>query len=230
MPPHREKLSLNANFVVLQNVFRFFMDNGYFLTPAVNNFDNSSLLKLDKFLSVSNTSFASSKISDIPTGLLSPKAIAKLVTKSFSDIIEHRKIDTKITVSLEWNYLGKSLEKQQYFDYLDQFYWRNQVNLEHLKLEESQDLLENTWKITSFSDKFEEDLKLPLEFLSLETTKLLDNLSTMMPNWELNPYLILEKEANLQWQIKTNNGFIIQGYIFKQNGNLYQNIKLPNLT
>jgi hypothetical protein len=225
MPPHKEKLKLTSNFFILQNAFRYFVDNGFYITPEAKWLDNDSFSKFDKMLVISKTSFVVEKLQDIPSGLLVPKELIKIIHASLKQIDKHTGEAQPYTLKTEWNYLGKNEEKRRYFEYLQDFFWRNQDNAELLEKIDNQDLLEN-----NYSNQVEGNMKIVADFIDQETVLFIENLGQMLDGWELNPYLIFNDIGNLQWKISLGKGFVIKGYIYRKDNYLYQKIQLPDLT
>jgi hypothetical protein len=230
MPPHKEKLRLTSNFYILQNIFRYFVENGFYISPEAKWLDNESFDKFDKMLVISKKSFIVEKLQDIPSGLLVPKELVKIVHNSLRQIDKQTGKKNTDVVKTEWNYLGKNEEKKRYFDYLQDFFWRNQDNAALLEIIDSQDLLENNWKIANYSNQVEGNMKIVADFIDQETVVFIENLSQMLDNWDLNPYLIFNDSGNLQWIISLGKEFVIKGHIYRRDNYLYQKIQLPDLT
>jgi hypothetical protein len=230
MPPHKEKLKLTSHFFILQSMFRYFVENGFFISPEAKWLDNESFSKFDKMLVISKKSFVVEKLQDIPSGLLVPKELVKIIQTSVRQINKHTGKKSLDEIKTEWNYLGKNEEKKRYFDYLQDFFWRNQDNAELLELIDSQDLLENNWKIANYSNQVEGTMKIVADFIDQETVIFIENLSQMLVDWDLNPYLIFNDSGNLQWKIYFGKDFVVSGYIYRKDNYLYQKIQLPDLT
>jgi hypothetical protein len=230
MPPHKEKLKLTSNFFILQNIFRYFVENGFYISPEAKWLDNESFSKFDKMLVISKKSFVVEKIQDIPIGLLIPKELVKIIVASNKQIISHTKTKVTKELKMEWNYLGKNEEKKLYFDYLQDFFWRNQDNTELLAKIDGQDLLENNWKIANYSNQVEGNMKIVADFIDQDTVLFIENLGKILNNWELNPYLIFNDMGNLQWIIRLGDDFVVKGYIYRKDNYLFQHIQLPDLT
>jgi hypothetical protein len=169
-------------------------------------------------------------LQDIPTGLLVPKELTKIIKASLKQISKHTGQTENNELKMEWNYLGKNEEKKRYFDYLQDFFWRNQDNTELLEKLDSQDLLENNWKIANYANQVEGTMKIVADFIDQETVLFIENLGQMLDGWELNPYLIFNDMGNLQWKISLHKDFVIRGFIYRKDNYLYQKIQLPDLT
>jgi hypothetical protein len=230
MPPHKEKLKLTSHFFILQNMFRYFVENGFYISPEAKWLDNESFSKFDKMLVISKKSFVVEKLQDIPSGLLVPKELVKIIHTSLKQIDKHTGKKSLDEIKTEWNYLGKNEEKKRYFDYLQDFFWRNQDNAELLEMIDSQDLLENNWKIANYSNQVEGTMKIVADFIDQETVVFIENLSQMLVGWDLNPYLIFNDSGNLQWKIYFGKDFVVSGHIYRKDNYLYQKIQLPDLT
>jgi hypothetical protein len=230
MPPHKEKLKLTSNFFILQNMFRYFVETGFYISPEAKWLDNESFGKFEKMLVISKKSFSVEKLQDIPTGLLVPKELVKIIHASQKQINKHTGKKDQNEVKTQWNYLGKNEEKKRYFDYLQDFFWRNQDNTELMEKMDSQDLLENNWKIANYANQVDGTIKIVADFIDEETVLFIENLGQLLDGWDLNPYIIFNDSGNLQWKIELGKDFIIYGYIYRKDNYLYQRIQLPDLT
>jgi hypothetical protein len=230
MPAHKQKIPYSSSFIVTQNIFKYFIEKGFVVFPEIKTVNSDSFERFERILIISETPTVSEKISDIPVAFGTSKDILMIIKTTLEAIKKRNQIEKDFDITCEWNYLGKTEEKRNYFEYLSRYYWQNQDKLEILSLAQNQEILENNWKITTFSDKFEENIKLPIEFFNPETANLLDKLSNLLPQWELNPYLIFDGEANLQWQIKVIGNYKICGSISKVGDKLFHKISLPSLT
>lgn len=211
-------------------MFRYFIDNGFYITPEAKWLDHESFGKFDKMLVISNKSFVVEKLHDIPSGLLVPKELSKIIISSLKQLNKHSAKIDQSKMKMEWNYLGKNDEKKRYFDYLQGFFWQNQDNAELLEKIDGQDMLENNWKIANYASQVEGNMKIVADFIDQETVLFIENLAHLLSGWELNPYLIFNDIGNLQWKIHIEKTFVVSGFIYRKDNHLYQRINLPNLT
>lgn len=117
--------------------------------------------------------------------------------------------------SFEWNYLGRTREREKYLDYLERTFWQNQTNESLKSLENFRDVIENPWKIVKQASNLDIELKTPFEFFEEKTTKFLGHLNETLVGADLNPFLICSKEGSFHWKMTVSHKYLLQGYIFK---------------
>jgi len=119
---------------------------------------------------------------------------------------------SKHTLKPEWNYLGKTEEKNRYLDYVNQIFWQYQTDwLEHTTTNLA-DLLQNSWRLLELDHGL--PISPPISFLSEKSQTLLKQITSQLTQWEFNNYLINEAEGNFHWRLEINQQIRLSGWVF----------------
>lgn len=115
-----------------------------------------------------------------------------------------------------WNYLGRKTEREEYFGYLQEFFWSHQdmfVNdSTYPRLVENP--LLSLGLFDSESEKYNQILpKLASDFFGDQSITITNNLATSLSSFTFDPYLINNDNSSLQWEIKIPHQILISGSI-----------------
>ena len=127
----------------------------------------------------------------------------------------------------EWNYLGKTEEKNRYLNYVNQIFWQYQTDwLEHATTNLA-DLLENSWRLLELNHGL--PISPAISFLSDKSQTFLKQITNQLTQWEFNNYLINDAEGNFHWRIEIDKQIRLLGWVFWQDGKFIHKIRWQEL-
>lgn len=145
-------------------------------------------------------------------------------------------------LKLEWNYLGNSVDRENYLLEVSKFFWQNQN--EEVILGHSQFInwMEEPWQIINFAEDFAEDfsedfannfaggngLNFPLaaNYFSSNSLNLFDTLEKNLELGIFQPYLIISPQASFQFKISLQGKIVLSGVIIPAGDVAYLEIYL----
>ncbi len=116
-------------------------------------------------------------------------------------------------LKLEWNYLGNSVDRENYLLELTNFFWQSQN--EELVLGHSQfvNWMEEPWQIINFAEELGLNLPLAANQFSQNSLNLFDNLEKNLDGCTFQPYLIVSAQSSFQFKISLENKSVLSGVI-----------------
>ncbi len=201
-----------------QNVWMFLAKNDFAQLPDYLGHDEELLQLNDKTFTVSSPGFAIQLLTNFYEA---PDLLKKLQT-------ELHKQNYDVTL-LEWNYLGKHSEKEEYINYLSETFWNYQNNESLQKIDNLLDVTENNWKIVNYTDSLSFYLHPPIDFFANDTVQFLEELEKDLHDWNLNPYLICENTGSFHWKMIVSDKFLLEGFIYKEDQYLIHQFEFKTL-
>jgi hypothetical protein len=121
-----------------------------------------------------------------------------------------------IKVNGSWNYVGRKQEREDYFSYLQDFFWSHQDMFVNDSIYPR--LVENPLLSLSLFDQETDNYnqvlpKLASDFFGEQSIIMTNNLTASLTNFIYDPYLINNDNSSLQWEIKVPNQIVISGSI-----------------
>ncbi len=216
MPAHKNK-QISFDLAFWQQIWLFFIELNFQILPP-------ELAEYKEFLSaryfiLSTTQGRVFVKSDTLENSL------EVTTKLWQKIKKMAKKDCLA----EWNYIGNKNEKNRYLKYLDYFFWINQNEEQIINREDYSECIAQTFKICKCIQDLNLEIRPAIDFMSPKSQEFLLKLQSILPDWELNNYLINDSEGNFHWQILANSSFLFEGWIFKSGKNFVQKIVFKQL-
>jgi hypothetical protein len=223
MPPHKAQYDFSPQFYATQTCIKTLLEKGFVALPSNSDTSIINMSDMHKCIFVSHEPYTVEQYNEIPPALATPRMLYDALQNYYQSQSQ------SYNKNIEWNYLGKPDEKDAYFQYLQDEFWRHQDLFETLQVPITPTFIEKSWQILHYSDKFLQPLKTPDQCMSTTTQQFLSQLITLLPNWDLNPYLVHNNIGTLHWQIPYINDSFITGFIFKESDKLVQHISFGGL-
>ncbi len=211
MPPHKNKQP-SFDLAFWQQIWLFFIELNFQILPLeLAEYKEFFSAKYFVLSTTQGKAFVKSETFEVSL---------EVATKLWQKI---KKI-TKNDCLAEWNYIGNKDEKDRYLQYLDYFFWTHQNEERIINREDYSECIAQTFKICNCIQDTNLEIQPAIDFMSLKSQDFLLKLESMLPDWELNNYLINDSEGNFHWQILAKTSFLFEGWIFKSGKNFVQKI------
>lgn len=129
-------------------------------------------------------------------------------------------------ISFEWNYLGTTLDREEYLKILNTFFWQNQNEEEIIGHPDFITWLEEPWKILNSSDNLKLEIPTATNSFSTNSVNFFDTLEKSLNEASFQPYLIISAEASFQWSFNLGGVKVISGVIMPATNMAYLEIYL----
>ena len=129
-------------------------------------------------------------------------------------------------INFEWNYLGTTVDREEYLKILNTFFWQNQNEEEIIGHPDFITWLEEPWKILNSSDDLKLEIPTATNNFSTNSVNFFDNLEKSLNEATFQPYLIVSSEASFQWSFNLDGAKVISGVIMPATNMAYLEIYL----
>lgn len=120
---------------------------------------------------------------------------------------------TSKKINFEWNYLGSTVDRENYLNLLNEFFWQNQNEQVIIGHKHYLTWLEEPWRLVNSATEIGLDLPLATSQFSLKSLDFFENLEKNLVNSIFQPYLIVSAEASFQWSFTFDGKTILSGVI-----------------